>query len=120
MLLDHLRFWARVVAQLVPGRRPQLTWTVFDAVLAERFEEAIRPALADLTSVEVVVDPGRIQGAGYYRGAAIGLRARDDQGFVVDLGDGGVTDRTARLRSGTKERCVISCIALEWLDALAE
>ena len=63
-------------------------------------------------------DPTRTHGAGYYAGIAIGLRAMDGD-TEVDLGDGGTTDWTARLRADAKERCVISCVATERLAALA-
>lgn len=119
MLVDHLRYWAEVLADFAPSRQPQLTWTVFGStVLAERFDDTIRPALTGLRDVNVVADGDRTQGVGYYRDAAIGLCAHDDEGRTVDLGDGGVTDWTASLLGDAKERCMISCIAPERLTLL--
>lgn len=104
----------------MPSRRPRLTWTTFDSpVLSERFADTIRPALGDVAGIEVVTEAARTQGVGYYRGAAIGLRALDDAHHTVDLGDGGVTGWTADLRGDAKERCVVSCIAPERLSELA-
>jgi hypothetical protein len=120
MLADHLRYWSRVLGKFVPTRRPRLVFTVFDApVLAERFIDVIGPALAaESSGVELVADPARTQGAGYYKHAAIGLRARDG-GCEVDLGDGGITTWTAALLGDAKERCVVSCVATERLAALS-
>lgn len=99
MLADHLRYWSRV--------------------LGERFNDVIRPALAaESSGVELVADQTRTQGAGYYKQATIGLRARD-RGCEVDLGDGGITAWTAALLGDAKERCVVSCVATERLAALS-
>jgi hypothetical protein len=120
MLVDHLRFWSEALVEFLPRRRPRLTFTVFgSSVLAERFEDRIRPAMADgVAGVPLVADPGRTQGAGYYPEAAIGIRA-DDGAQEVDLGDGGLTTWTAALLGDAKERCVVSCLATERLAALA-
>jgi hypothetical protein len=113
MLTDHLRFWVRVLGGLA---RPWLTLTAFTpSAAAERLVDTVRPAVR---GIELRDDPTRTHGAGYYAGIAIGLRAMDGDA-VVDLGDGGTTDWTARLRADAKERCVISCVATERLAALA-
>jgi hypothetical protein len=114
MLVDHLRFWARVLGEFV--EQPWISLTAFGpSAAAERLDDTVRPALA---GIELRDDPTRTHGAGYYAGIAIGLRALDGAA-EVDLGDGGTTDWTARLRSDAKERCVISCIATERLAVLA-
>ncbi|HEX2290779.1 MAG TPA: hypothetical protein VHH53_11440 [Pseudonocardiaceae bacterium] len=120
MLADHLRYWLRVLGEFVPTRRPRLVFTVFNApVLTERFTDVIHPALAaESSGVELVADQTRTQGAGYYKQAAIGLRARDGD-REVDLGDGGITTWTAALLGDAKERCVVSCVATERLAALS-
>lgn len=119
MLVDHLRFWSRVLGEFVPTRRPRLTVTAFGAtVLTERLDNLIRPALATNSSaVDIVADPGRTQGAGYYDAVAIGIRAHDGY-HEIDLGDGGITRWTTSLLADAKERCVVSCIATERLAAL--
>jgi hypothetical protein len=119
MLVDHLRFWSRVLGEFAPHKQPRLTFTVFGtSVLAERFLDTIRPAVLGPSAVDLVADPKRTQGAGYYDQVAVGLRVHDD-GQEVDLGDGGVTTWTAALLGDAKERCVVSCAATERLSALA-
>jgi hypothetical protein len=120
LIVDHLRFWSRVLDEFVPWARPRLTFTPFAPVLGERFDDLIRPAFeADRSGVDLVVDPDRIRGFGYYDSAAIGLRAFDDK-VEVDLGDGGTTRWTAKLLGNAKERCVVSCLSVERLAVLAE
>ena len=119
MLVDHLRFWGAVLDEFVPTKKPRMTWSTFNSpVLADRMADSAVPALDGLAHVALSADPERDHGVGYYHGAAISVRAEED-GRVVDLGDGGVTDWTARLLGDAKERCVISCIATERLAALA-
>jgi hypothetical protein len=119
MLVDHLRYWAKVLADFAPSRQPQLTWTVFGSpVLAQRFDDTIGPGLTGLANVDLVADSDRTQGIGYYRDVAIALNAHDADGQMVNLGDGGVTDWTASLLGDAKERCMISCIAPERLASL--
>jgi hypothetical protein len=113
MLIDHLRFWGRVLGEFV--RDPWISVTAFaPSAAAERLADTVRPAV---DGIEIRDDPARTHGAGYYAGIAIGLRAPGDGG-EVDLGDGGTTDWTARLRGDAKERCVISCVSTERLAAL--
>lgn len=114
MLIDHLQFWARVLGEFV--HRPWISLTAFTpSAAAERLDDTVRPAVE---GIELRDDPARTHGAGYYAGIGIGLRAPDGAG-EVDLGDGGTTDWTARLRADAKERCVISCVATERLAAMA-
>jgi hypothetical protein len=113
MLIDHLRFWARVLGEFV--RDPWISVTAFaPSAAVERLGDTVRPAVA---GIELRDDPARTHGAGYYAGIAIGLRALDGT-TEVDLGDGGTTYWTARLRGDAKERCVISCVSTERLAAL--
>lgn len=120
MLADHLRYWSRVLAEFVPTRRPRLVFTVFDfPALADRFTDVIVPAVAaEASGVDLVADPGRTQGSGYYTRAAIGLRAQQGE-EDIDLGDGGTTTWTASLLGDAKERCVVSCVATERLAMLS-
>ena len=68
--------------------------------------------------MDLVADPGRTQGTGYYTRAAIGLRAQQGD-EEIDLGDGGTTTWTASLLGDAKERCVVSCVASERLAMLS-
>ncbi|MBM0259692.1 hypothetical protein [Micromonospora sp. 4G55] len=121
LLIDHVRFWQLVLAEMLPTTATRITVTVFGHhVLAERLHDTIHPALTGAsTAVPVVEDSTRIHGTGYYTGIAIGLRA-DVRGQTIDLGDGGLTTWTAQLINTAKERCMVSCISTERLTALAE
>lgn len=121
LLIEHLAYWRLVLRELLPHRRAWLTASAIDSrLLHERLADTVLPRLAAARSaVPVRVDPDRTQGAGYYTGAAIGLRA-DDGGVTVDLGDGGLTSWTARLLGDAKERCLTSCASIERLAALRD
>jgi hypothetical protein len=117
LVIDHISFWQRVLAEVLPTVVTRITVTVFGSpVLAERLDDTIQPAVAG-GSVPVVEDRARSHGAGYYAGMAIGLRA-EAGGQSVDLGDGGLTTWTQQLRGDAKERCLVSCLATERLAAL--
>src|SRR6266540_1054403 len=96
LLIDHISFWQQALAELLPGAATRITVTVFGhQVLAERLRDTIQPAVS-AGPRPVVEDPARSHGAGYYSGAAIGLRA-DADGRTVAVGDGGMTTWTAQL-----------------------
>jgi hypothetical protein len=119
LLVEHISFWQRVLAEVLPTTATRITVTVFGhQVIAERLHDTIHPAVTG-GPVPVVEDPVRSHGAGYYVGAAIGLRA-DVSGQTIDLGDGGLTTWTAQLLGDAKERCLVSCAATERLTELAE
>jgi hypothetical protein len=118
LLVEHIGFWQRILAEVVPAIATCVTITVFGRrVLAERLHDTIRPALAG-NAVHLVEDPARTHGAGYYAGAAIGLRA-ETGGGTVDLGDGGLTTWTGQLLGDAKERCLVSCVSTERLAGIA-
>lgn len=57
-------------------------------------------------------------GAPYYAGLRFTIVARTPTG-TLEIGDGGLTRWTARLRADAKERCLISCVSTErWLSLL--
>jgi hypothetical protein len=59
-------------------------------------------------------------GAPYYAGLRFKILARTPTG-PYEIGDGGLTDWTARLRADAKERCLISCVATErWLGLVPD
>jgi hypothetical protein len=120
LLIDHIGLWQRVLGELPPTVDACVTVTVFDdPVLAERVADTVRPALTS-SAVPLVDDPDRTKGRGYYRSAALGVRATDPTtGETVDLGDGGFTTWTAQLRGDAKERCLTSCISTQRLAELA-
>ena len=107
-----------VLAELAPTARPEVRVTLFDdETLASRWHDTALPAL-DRRCVDVVEDPSRTQGRGYYRGLSLKLFADGPDGEPLELGDGGLTDWTARLRGDAKERCLVSCLATERLASL--
>ena len=61
--------------------------------------------------------PERTQGIGYYRTAAFKIMAKTE-GVELEIGDGGFVGWTAELIPDAKERCLISCVALERLAGL--
>ena len=124
LLLRHLRFWRHVLGHLIPSAAPKIAVTIWSHhVLAERFHDTVLPALAhdddsaDGLHVEVVQDPHRQRGRGYYAPAAIMITAQGRDGDT-ELGDGGFTTWTAQLTGNAKERCLVSCIATERLTDL--
>ena len=121
LLIDHLSFWQRVLAEMLPAAATRITVTVFGSrVLAERFHDTIHPALSGASAqVPVVEDSTRVHATGYYTGVAIGLRA-EVGGQTIDLGDGGLTTWTAQLINNAKERCMVSCLSTERLATLTD
>ncbi|MER7587591.1 hypothetical protein ABTW72_08635 [Micromonospora sp. NPDC127501] len=112
LLVRHLSYWRTVLAELAPAAVPQLHVTPFDdQVVRERLADTVRPALAGGT-VPLVDEPERARGRGYYTGCALRVSLL---GGDLEIGDGGLTDWTARLMGDAKERCLISCLATERL-----
>ncbi len=111
LLGRHLAFWTAVL-ETVPHRQPQIELTVFDQpVLAAKVAKTILATrLSDI--VQVLEDPSRLHGRGYY--SALAMRLAADAG-ELELGDGGLTTWTAELTGNAKERCLVSCIATERL-----
>ena len=125
LLIRHLTYWRTVLADLAPAAAPQLHITVFDdEVIRERLADTVRPALDGNAApagdaqalgqplVPLVDEPERRRGRSYYTGCAIRITVR---GGGLEVGDGGLTDWTARLSGDAKERCLVSCLATERL-----
>jgi hypothetical protein len=118
LLALHARVWAGCLAAMLPHLSSRVLLTPWDGPVAERVHDTVLPDLHDLPEpVTVALDTDRVQARHYYRGAALGLRAVDGDS-VLDLGDGGVTDWTARLTGDAKERCVVSCLSTSRLADL--
>ncbi|MFE9193385.1 hypothetical protein ACFYL6_27660 [Micromonospora sp. NPDC007208] len=112
LLVRHLTYWRSVLAELAPTAAPRLHVTTFDdRVVRERLADTVRPALADHV-VPLVDEPERSRGRGYYTGCALRITVLDGS---LEIGDGGLTDWTARLSGDAKERCLVSCLATERL-----
>ncbi|WP_433538123.1 hypothetical protein ACQPZK_10585 [Micromonospora sp. CA-249363] len=112
LLIRHLTYWQTVLADLLPAAAPQLHVTALDDhVIRERLADSVRPVLAR-GPVPLVDEPDRTRGRGYYTGCALRITVRNGD---LEIGDGGLTDWTARLSGDAKERCLISCLATERL-----
>ncbi|WP_030335045.1 hypothetical protein [Micromonospora parva] len=112
LLTRHLTYWRTVLAELAPDAAPQLHVTTFDDdVVRERLADTVRPAL-DGGGVPLVDEPERTRARGYYTGCALRITLL---GGDLEIGDGGLTDWTARLNGDAKERCLVSCLATERL-----
>jgi hypothetical protein len=82
---------------------------------------AVTAGLAD-TGITIVFDHDRLSGRGYYRDLCFKLSVRVSQpeGPVwAEVGDGGLTDWTARLTASAKERLLISGIGIDRVVAMA-
>ncbi len=112
LLVDQLRYWDVALSTLAPG----VPATV--AVIA--FRAAARPLVAEvLTSwssptLTVVEDVDRSRAEGYYDPLALRIELGG-----VEVGDGGFVPWTATLMSDAKERCLISCVAVDRLVSIA-
>jgi len=67
--------------------------------------------------IEIVTDPQRQSGRGYYRDLCFKLNVRSG-GQWQEVGDGGFTDWAARLVASSKERLLISGLGIDRLVAL--
>lgn len=115
LLSRHLAAWTAALEAIVPHRRPRIELTALEhPSLAARLVDT---ALAANPSrvVELVEDPTRERGRGYYTALAMRLTA---DGGALEIGDGGFTNWTARLTGNAKERCLVSCVATERLTDL--
>ncbi|MER5636617.1 hypothetical protein ABT095_06665 [Kitasatospora sp. NPDC002227] len=113
-LLEHLRFAVRALAD-AGVRRTELRLTCLDAAAAPVLAQ-VRAELAQTPGVEIVEDPNRASGRGYYTGLCFKVFA-EIGGQAVELADGGFTDWTQRLLASRKERLLISGFAVERLAA---
>ena len=115
LLVTHLRFWQRVLVDLLGPGWGHFGYTVIGSpTMRDRIADTVRPRLP---SVALEQDPERRQGIGYYRTTAFKIMASDgEQG--LEIGDGGFIDWTARLMADAKERGLISCVSTDRLLSL--
>src|SRR5262249_32665033 len=79
-------------------------------------ESQLFPSLAaQFPHATYAIDRARTHAMQYYRGLCLHITARDVDGQVQQLSDGGATDWTARLLSHAKERFFVSGLGLELL-----
>ena len=88
--------------------------------LSEAGERIAANTAAALASADAeIVQPGPAGGRGYYRDVCFKVNALAD-GAVVEIGDGGFTDWTARLLANGKERLLITGYGTDRLAAAAD
>jgi hypothetical protein len=119
LLTRHLRFYVDVLSAMLPNDVVRLRLTTLrPSAVSERVADTVLPALDPLPgNVEVVDDPERTRGRGYYRDVAVRIDVVRD-GAETEIGDGGFTDWTGRLLADGKERCLTSCVSTERLASL--
>ncbi len=116
-LTDHLSAAARGLAALGAGQ-VRIAITCLDEP-SEHVFGAVRDELAALPQVEVVADQERASGRGYYRGLCFKVYGPGSGGELLEVGDGGFTDWTARLLGNRKERLLISGYGIDRVAMLA-
>ena len=115
LLIMHLDFWQQVLSDLLGSAWGRFAYTVIDSQSVDhRLIDRVQSALPD---VPLTAYPERTQGIGYYRSAAFKIMA-SVEGAELEIGDGGFVGWTAELIPDAKDRCLISCIAVERLAGL--
>jgi hypothetical protein len=115
LLITHLGFWRQVLSDLLGSTWGCFAYTLIDSrLVGRRVIDIVRSALPDMPLTE---DPERTQGIGYYRTVAFKILA-NAEGDELEIGDGGFVGWTAELIPDAKERCLISCVAVERLAGL--
>jgi hypothetical protein len=112
-LAEHLRFAIRGLATAgAPSVQVALT-SLSDT--GTRITAAVAEELAGAAAV-IGMDHARQAGRAYYRDVCFKVNILGD-GEVVEIGDGGFTDWTAKLTANQKERLLISGYGLDRLSA---
>lgn len=111
-VVEHLRFLATAL-RVRPDDGVEIRLTVSEPRFAV-VGDAIRAALPD---VDIVADPDRPAGSGYYAGLCYKAFVIRD-GVRTEIADGGVLDWTQRLLGNRKERLVTSGLGIDGLAVL--
>jgi hypothetical protein len=111
-LAEHLRFATRALAA-AGAQHTQIRLTGLDDAAAPVIVQ-VRHELAGLPDVDVVEDPGRTSGRGYYTGLCFAIYAYI-AGEELEIGDGGFVDWTQLLTGNRKERLLISGFGVDRL-----
>ena len=112
--VEHLRLATNVMHAF--GARTEIRLTALDPRMAP-LADAVRDDLAGRPDVDVVDDPDRESGRGYYSGLCFKVYgALGGQQF--EIGDGGFVDWTQALLGNRKERLLISGIGVDRLAVL--
>ncbi|MGH3749816.1 MAG: hypothetical protein ACRDT8_20725, partial [Micromonosporaceae bacterium] len=114
-LVEHLRVLADAV-KAAGGERAQFRLTALAPRHASLIVEA-REALADRTDVQVLDDPERTTGRGYYTGLCFKLHLLTGDG-EMEIADGGFLDWTQKLLGNRKERLLTTGLGVDRLATL--
>jgi hypothetical protein len=89
--------------------------------LSDAGERTVAAVVAELAALpaDLVTDRDRTTGRGYYRDVCFKVNALVD-GATTEIGDGGLTDWTAKLLASRKERLLISGYGLDQIAALLD
>jgi len=112
-LAEHVRFAAAGLGALGVDRI-RIAMTCLDEA-SRRVLPVVAAELAGLPRIDISEAPGRESGRAYYRGLCFKVYARSGQGApdLLEVGDGGFVDWTARLLGNRKERLLISGYGLD-------
>jgi len=116
----HLRYLEALTSAGWPLQRPRIALTdLSGGRLLPTIETSIlTPLSTEFPRAEVLLDPTRQSGRGYYRSLCFKVGVRDGAGEEMEIGDGGDVPWTEKLLNDAKERLVISAIAQERLAAV--
>lgn len=121
-LTSHLAAWRTMLAAATPQVAIQVALSGWWPVLRERMADTVVPALGADPRFALTEDHGRERARGYYTDGALLVHARrasEPASDATEVGDGGFTSWTATLTQDAKERCLVSCVALERLAGLS-
>jgi hypothetical protein len=112
-LAEHVRFAAAGLGAVGIDRITIAVTCLDEASL--RVQAGVAADLAALPGIDITEAPDRASGRAYYRGLCFKVLASSGGGRpdVVELGDGGFVDWTARLLGNRKERLLISGYGLD-------
>ncbi len=116
----HLRYLEALIAAGWKLSAPRIAVTDFsDGRLLPILERSIvAPLRTEFPQSQIVIDPTRQSGRGYYGTVCFKVLVKDPAGVEMEIGDGGDVPWTQKLLSNAKERLVISAIAQERLAAV--
>ncbi|MFI9789126.1 hypothetical protein ACIHEI_37270 [Kitasatospora sp. NPDC051984] len=114
-LVEHLRFAVRAMT-LAGARRTEIRLTCLDERAAPVLART-RTELAGTPGVDIVDDPDRATGRGYYTGLCYKIHATV-HGRQLEVADGGFVDWTQRLVGSRKERLLIGGFGVDRLAAM--
>lgn len=110
--VEQLRIWADAM-RAVGAAGTRVALTAFDSGYA-RVADAVREALSGRSDVEVMDDPSRTAGRGYYIGFCFKVHVAFE-GEPFEVGDGGFVDWSRKLLGNRKERLLTSGLGVDRL-----